>query len=221
MPILGVIGGAGVGAAARLYELVTARVRERTGALPRLVLWNLPLSDAIETAFTGAEPQPEVIAQVDALLAEAFERLLAAGADLVAMPCNALARAAAREAARRGVPFVDMIEATVAGARGERALLISTEATRAAGVYEGFGVEMLSPPEELRRESAALIRRAVSGELPSAAEMRDLVERARVPGASVVLGCTDICGLMAPADAAALDVVESLAALADAVAAAL
>ncbi len=216
-PIVGVIGGAGVGAAARLYELVGARVRERTGALPRLVLWNLPLSDAIEGGFTAAQPDPRALAAVEEMLAEAFERLLAAGATVVAMPCNTLARAAAREAARHCVPFVDMIEATVRAAGGERAVLISTDATRAGGIYDGFGVEMLTPAPETLHESAALIRRAVSGDLPAPAQMRALVEGAAVPGASVVLGCTDICGLLDPADAERLRVVESLGALAGAV----
>jgi len=215
-PILGVIGGAGVGAAARLYELVCARVRAQTGVLPRLALWNLPLSDALEHSITRATPD----AEVDRLLAEAFDRLLAAGAGVIAMPCNSLAVAAAREAARRGVPFVDMIEAT-ARAAGERAVLIATEGTIAGGFYEGRGVELAAPASELQREVGELIGRALHGPPPDALEMRDLMGRARRPGAALIVGCTDLCGLLDPADVAELDVVESLGVLAGAVADAL
>ena len=100
-PVLGIIGGAGVGAAARLYIDVSARVRAATGSLPRIALWNLPLSDAIEHAFTGAQPDAGLVAHVEGLVGEAIDRLRDAGADAIAMPCNSLQRAAAREAAAR------------------------------------------------------------------------------------------------------------------------
>ena len=212
-PILGVIGGAGVGAAARLYELVCARVRAQTGALPRLALWNLPLSDALEHSITHGVAD----AEVDRLLAEALDRLLAAGAGVIAMPCNSLQVAAAREAARRGVPFVDMIEAT-ARAAGEHAVLIATEGTIAGGFYEGRGVKLAVPAPELQREVGELIGRALHGSPPGALEMRDFMARACRPGATVIVGCTDLCGLLNAADAAELDVVESLGVLADTVA---
>ena len=144
------------------------------------------------------------------MLAEAFDRLLAAGAGVIAMPCNTLQVAAAREAARRGVPFVDMIEAT-ARAAGEHAVLIATEGTIAGGYYEGRGVELETPPAELQREVGELIGRAVHG---TAARTRARCASSwrarggRAPRSSS--GCTDICGLLDRADAAELDVVESL-----------
>jgi aspartate racemase len=213
-PILGIIGGAGVGAAARLYELVCARVRSQTGELPRVVLWNLPVSDALENSLMRGIAD----AEIDRMLAEAFDRLLAAGAGMIAMPCNTLQVAAAREAARCGVPFIDMIEAT-ARAAGEHAVLIATAGTIAGGYYEGRGVELETPPPELA--VGEFIDRALHGTPPDSREMRELVERARLPGATVIVGCTDICGLLDRADAAELDVVESLGVLADAVADAL
>ena len=215
-PILGVIGGAGVGSAARLYELVCARVRAQTGALPRLSLWNLPLTGALERSIT----QGVADAEVDRVLAEAFDRLLAAGAGVIAMPCNSLQVAAAREAARRGVPFVDMIEATTRAAR-EHAVLIATEGTIAGGLYEGRGVKLEMPAPELQREVGELIGRAVHGTPPDALEMGDFMARARRPGAALILGCTDLCGIMDASDGAELGVVESLGVLADAVADAL
>jgi aspartate racemase len=210
---LGIIGGAGVGAAARLYEDVCARVHAATGGLPRLALWNLPLSDALEHAFMVPEPDPRALASAEELVAEAFERLAGAGATVVAMPCNSLQGMAAREAGRRGVPFVDMIAATIEEARGtgaDAAVLIATESTLAGGIYEQRGVEIIEPPDPLRDEAQALIARAIAGPPPSAAEMTSLFARARQPEACVVVGCTDICGLAA-ADA---HVIESLGCLA-------
>ena len=217
-PVLGIIGGAGVGAAARLYIDVGALVRAATGALPRIAIWNLPLDDEIEHAFTASSPPPSMLARVDKLIGEAFDRLAQAGATVVAMPCNSLQRSAAAEAGRRGVPFIDMIAATAEAARagGARsAVLIATDATHAGGVYEGYGIEIVAPPTELHAETLALIAAAVEGPPPDAALLEGLVERARRPPAPVVLGCTDICGLIAPSRAASLGVVESLGCLAE------
>ena len=212
-PTLGIIGGAGVGAAARLYSDVAMRVREASGALPQIVLWNLPFSDALEQAFIGGGPDGDAAMEAERLVAQAVDRLLDAGASVIAMPCNSLQAVAARQAERRSVPFVDMIAATLAAVRASSqraAVLLATDATQASGIYEGHGIEILAPPSELRPELAALIVRAVEGPPPGAADLGRLVERARRSQASVVLGCTDICGLPGGED---LDVVDSLACL--------
>jgi aspartate/glutamate racemase len=131
------------------------------------------------------------------------------------MPCNSLQRTAAGESERRGVPFVDMIAATLDAVRalGRRtAVLLATEATYAGGFYESPDVQMVAPSTAVREELAPLIVRGVEGQL-SAAELRDLIERARRPEACVVLGCTDICGLLDSEAAAEAEVVESLACL--------
>jgi aspartate racemase len=114
---LGIIGGAGVAAAARLYSDVAAGFRSLHGRLPTIALWNLPFSDDLEHAFVSGVG----VAEAERLVAESVERLIDAGATVIAMPCNSLQRVAAREAGRRGVPFVDMIEAThLDGTRPER-----------------------------------------------------------------------------------------------------
>jgi aspartate racemase len=133
------------------------------------------------------------------------------------MPCNSLQRVAAREARRAGIPFVDMIGATIDAAResgAARAILIATEATLAGGVYEGYGIEIVVPSDEIRGRAVGLIARAVAGPPPGGDELRDLVAGAAQPAAAVVLGCTDICGLLDPGDAARAGVVESLGCLA-------
>ena len=212
---LGILGGAGPGASARLYLDVAARLRAETACLPQIVLWNLPLSDEIERSLVGGEPGGDAAMSAERLVAQGVDRLLAAGATVIAMPCNSLQRTAARESERRGVPFVDMIAATLDAVRasGRRtAVLLATEATYAGGFYESPDVEMLDPPIALREELATLIVRGVEGRL-TAAELRDLVERARRPEACVVLGCTDICGLLDSEAAAEAEVVESLACL--------
>jgi aspartate racemase len=214
---LGIIGGAGVGAAARLYADVSFDYRAQTGALPRVLLWNIPLDDEIEHGFTSRTPEPAAMAAAEALVTEAVQRLADGGASVIAMPCNSLQRVAAQESERAGIPFIDMIVSTADSARAQgstSAVLLATEATVAAGFYDGYGVEMIAPDARERAEVPVLVARTVEGPPPSAAELLDLIERVRRPDAAVVLGCTDICGLLEPASAAG--VVESLACLADA-----
>lgn len=216
---LGIIGGAGVGAAAELYIDVCARFRTATAALPQIAIWNLPLSDDLERSFLGAGADPAAIAQAEALVAEGVGRLAAAGSTVLAMPCNALQRVAARESERAGLPFVDMIAATVQAVTalgyGE-AVLLATSTTYAAGHYDGRGVEMIVPSDADRAELAALISRLAGGPAPTGAELLELIERVRRPNAAVVIGCTDICGLLDPAaTAAAGPLVESLGCLAE------
>src|ERR1700688_570138 len=81
--VLGIIGGAGVGAAARLYIDVAARVRAATGRLPAIALWNLPFSDEIERAFVGGDHDGDGVMAAERLVAESVERLLAAGATVI------------------------------------------------------------------------------------------------------------------------------------------
>lgn len=214
---LGIIGGAGVAAAAQLYIDVSARHRAVTAALPQIAIWNLPLSDELERSFLGAGADPAAVAAAEALVARGAERLADAGATVIAMPCNALQRVAARESARVGLPFVDMVAATIEAVRalGHRdAVLLATSTTYAFGHYDGHGVEMIEPPAAEREELARLIARLGEGPPPTGGELLELIERVRRPGGAVVIGCTDICGLIDPS--AAGGVVESLGCLADA-----
>ncbi|HEY7967983.1 MAG TPA: aspartate/glutamate racemase family protein [Solirubrobacteraceae bacterium] len=208
---LGIIGGAGVGAAARLYADVSFASRARTGALPRILLWNIPFDDDIERGFTRSTPDPAAMAAAQALVAEAVDRLADGGASVIAMPCNSLQRVAARETARAGVPFIDMIASTADSARAQgssAAVLLATDATLAAGFYDGYGIEMLAPPPPLQAELKAIIGAAVAG-AGEPHQLASLVERARLPQTPVVLGCTDICGMIDSEPA----VVESLGCL--------
>ncbi|HEX4033227.1 MAG TPA: aspartate/glutamate racemase family protein [Solirubrobacteraceae bacterium] len=208
---LGIIGGAGVGAAARLYADVSFAHRTHTGALPRVLLWNIPLDDDIERGFTKRTPEPAALAAAEALVAEAVQRLADGGASVIAMPCNSLQRVAAQECERAGIPFIDMIASTVEAARAQgssAAVLLATEATAGAGFYDGHGVEMIAPPAPLQEELNAIIHAAVAGSGEPQA-LASLLERARRPQIPTILGCTDICALIEPDPA----VVESLGCL--------
>jgi aspartate racemase len=216
---LGIIGGAGVGAAAQLYVDVAARFRSASARLPQIALWNVPLSDELERSFLGGGADTSAVAAAEALVARAVDRLADAGATVIAMPCNSLQRVAARESERAGLPFVDMIDATVEAVRAlgyREAVLLATATTYAAGHYDGRGVEMTPPTPDQRAELAALIGRLATGPPPTAPELLELIERVRRPGACVVIGCTDICGLIDADTASAAAVVESLACLAGA-----
>jgi aspartate racemase len=209
--VLGIIGGAGVGAAARLYEDVSAAYRHAHGGLPAIALWNLPFTDAIEQAFVAAQADEAAIREAEGLVGEAVDRLGAAGATVIAMPCNALQRVAAREADRAGIPFIHMIEAAIADVRdrgADAAVLLATPTTYATGIYEGYGVELEVPAAEVRAELGPLIAQAVEGTPLAPSDLERVVAHARKPPLPVIIGCTDVCGVIS-----APDVIDSLGSL--------
>ena len=55
----------------------------------------MPFGDELDQAFVAGEPDAATASRARALLEEAVERLIGAGAGVIAMPCNALAAAAA------------------------------------------------------------------------------------------------------------------------------
>jgi aspartate racemase len=213
---LGIVGGAGVGASARLYEDVAVRVRRRSGQFPSIVIWSAPFGDALEAPFLAGDPDKDDIRAVVELVSEGVQRLVEAGATSVAMPCNTLQGVAETACMRVGVPFVDMIEATLEAVRvagWTHAVLLATEATYALGAYERGDI-VLAPPvgKDERTRVALAIEAAIAGGAPAEAKLRALVNRVRVPGGGVVLGCTDLCGRLGPEDG----VIDSLACLAGA-----
>jgi len=147
--------------------------------------------------------------EAEAELAAKAMRLKAAGAEVLAMPCNtAHAQKAGIEAA--GLPFIDMIAATVAVAKGYDARAIGILATpggealyRAA--LEAGGVTPVVLKGNDREAFMACIYAVKRGETGPAnrAEIARLAQVLNVAGAdAIIAGCTEVPLLLDAADAA-------------------
>jgi aspartate racemase len=198
MAMLGVIGGMGPAATADFF----AKLIEETPAacdedhIPTLIFSD-PRVPGRPAAILDNGPSP-----LPALLA-IRDKLLAAGATLLAMPCNT-AHAWYEDLARDcPVPFVSIVEAScdavaTVAAPGSSIGLIATRATLAAGIYDrrvqksGYTVALPSE-RELAEAILPSIKLVKEGKCSQAGAMlapavQALLDRG---AAAVILACTE------------------------------
>ncbi|MDZ4775496.1 MAG: amino acid racemase [Alphaproteobacteria bacterium] len=203
---VGVLGGMGPIATHDFFGKVLAASNARTDDDHiRLIIDNNPfVPDRNAAANGGPSPGPALAA-----MARGLE---AAGAELLAMPCNAAHAWADEIRAAVRIPFVHMIEETVASVRAatpdaRRVGVLAADGCLRAELYQDALFRAGSFPLRLAvGEQAAfmdLIYRVKGGKVDVAmrAEMRGYAERLLAAGAeAIVAGCTEIPLALAPGD---------------------
>lgn len=198
---VGILGGMGPLATAELFTaLVRATPADKDWNHLHILVDNNPRMPSRSRAFLFGEASP-----VPYLVAGA-QRLLAAGAQLLVVPCNSAAYylQPVRDAAG-AVPVLDPVQATsaviVTGWGAERPprapLVLGGMVTYRARLYSdalaGSHVHPRYPSEEAQREVVALIEQLKAGAAGAAERVEELVRRAVDSGAdSVILGCTEL-----------------------------
>ncbi len=196
--ILGVIGGMGPAATVAFLARVQAlTLAEGDADHIRVVMDMNPQVPDRNTRPGEAEAE----------LAAMALRLKAAGADVLAMPCNtAHAQKAGIEAA--GLPFIDMIAATVGAVKATGADRVGILATpggealyRAALTAEGLTPVMLEGQDRATFMACIYgVKRADVG-TDNRAEMERLGGALIAAGAeAVIAGCTEVPLLLAPGE---------------------
>jgi aspartate racemase len=153
---------------------------------------------------------------------EEVGRLVSAGADAIAIPCNTAHYFYDRVADASRVPILNIIDLTVAfcksvGAR--RIGILATEGTVASGAYKNVctaqEIESLIPTEEQQACISRLIYDEIKcGQAPNLSPLVEISEELLSRGADlIVLGCTEL-SLIKNALPAHLHVVDSLEVLA-------
>jgi len=199
--VLGIIGGVGPRATARLYLELTERVSSTRRDLPPLLIHSIEMSASIENAYLAgrAEGTPAQ-AMVRRLLEDAVERLQAAGARRIAMPCNTLQDELEAICRRSGIAHLHMVDATVravvdAGLR--RVLLLATSTTCATGLYrrrlEARGIRCIHPAPADQAVVDTVIRGALDLRT-NETSFAELVSSWAADCDGIIIGCTDLCG---------------------------
>lgn len=137
MRTVGILGGMGPEATILLMQKVLAATDavDDEGHIPLIVDQNPAVPSRIAHLIegTGADPGP--------VLEEMARRLVAAGAEALAMPCNTAHHYAGRVRGAVSVPFLDMVEiaadhaARLAGAGG-RVGILASPAVRTVGLFD-------------------------------------------------------------------------------------
>ena len=222
-PIVGIIGGMGPEATVDLMRRIIARTpaEDDQDHVHLIVESNpkIPSRIAHLVARTGEDPTPELV--------RIARNLEAAGASLLAMPCNtAHGYAAAIRSAVR-IPLLDMVQLSAArvsaAAPGPRIGLLASSAVHRTALYASalapYGMHIVVP----RRQEAVmdLIRRVKRGQSGAAecGTFRDLAAQVGTESDLLLIACTEL-SMLAAGLPAAPPVIDSLDVLTDAILAA-
>jgi aspartate racemase len=195
--VIGVLGGMGPLATADFFAKVIAatEAQDDAGHVP-LLIHSDPRIPGRPAALLhgGASPLPALLA--------ARDRLIAAGAQGLVMACNTAHAWEADIRAAITVPFVSMIDTTVAAVadlRPEAAGVLAVDACLSADLYQSAlkkaGVRPILLPADSQKTFMELIYRVKSGDTGETVRraMATLGRRLEAQGAEVLIaGCTEI-----------------------------
>ncbi len=215
---LGILGGLGPASGVYFAQMLV----EHTKATCDQEHLNFLLSSRADTpdrteyilARSERDPSPIMIEEV--------ERLVAAGANAIAIPCNTAHYYYDRIAASCPVPILNIIDRTVTFCRASGAKsigVLATEGTIFSGAYQKVcvreGMDLLVPNEFQQATVSHLIYDEIKqGKTPDLTEFTEIAEDLIRRGAdAVVLGCTEL-SLLKPRLAKNLPFVDSLEVLA-------
>ena len=220
--IVGILGGMGPEATILLQQRVLAAVQAKDDAdhLPLLIDMNPQVPSRIAHLIdgTGVDPSP--------VLAAMARRLEGAGATALAMPCNTAHHYAPQIAAAVQIPFLNMIDLSVAEAArqlgaGAAIGFLASPAVRKAGVFDAAldkaGLTALWP-----RDTDALLRaiRAIKagGDIGEAQRiLASAGEEMAANGASMIfIACSEF-SILAPKLSFAVPALDTIDVLAGAI----
>ena len=194
---LGVIGGMGPAATCDLMEKIIALTRAASDQehIHMLADVNTAIPDRTAAILRGGpDPVPE--------LTKSAKRLVAAGAEVLLMPCNTAHYYYDDVAQSVPVPVLHMPREAAAALKAagvKKAGVLATDGTVQAGVYEkaltGAGIEPVYPSPAMQAEVMRLIYDGVKGRaVPlDSIPVRDILQDLRDQGAEkVVLACTEL-----------------------------
>ncbi|WP_117192578.1 aspartate/glutamate racemase family protein [Rhizobium terrae] len=204
---IGLIGGMSFESTAVYYRLINEMVRDRLGGLASadILLHSVNFAEIVEMQKAG---RWDLAA---AHLAASAENLKKAGAECVLICTNTMHLIAREVQAAVDVPLVHIIDETAGALKAQglkRPLLLATRYTMEHGFYaehmKALGIDVVVPEADDRTDIHNIIfNELCAGTVLDASRRRAIamIEKAKAAGAdSIILGCTEICLLLDPAN---------------------
>ena len=208
---IGVIGGMGPAATADFLRLLVAGAgAAQDGDHPRVIIDSNPQIPGRNAALAGTGPSPAP------MLTDTARQLVAMGAHVLAMPCNAAHSWADAVRGVAGADFIDIVDSAIAAAlvnAPRRIGIIAIGATLEAGLYRRAPVPIIAA-EAARVQP--LVNRIKAGDTGAdvTAEMATIAAGLVAGGADVIIGaCTEVPLVL---QVAAVPFIDATAALATA-----
>ena len=194
---LGILGGLGPMSGIYFCEMLTAHTRAATDQEHIDFLLSSKATTPDRTDYilgrSASNPASAMTTEVD--------KLIRAGANLIAIPCNTAHYFYDTIVQRSSVPVINIIDQTVEFCRRQglrRIGVLATEGTVASGAYEtallGAGLDYLTcPPEDQAVVSHIIYDQIKKGISPDLDAFRQVADRLRARGAqTIILGCTEL-----------------------------
>ncbi|TCN29740.1 aspartate/glutamate racemase family protein [Sinorhizobium americanum] len=204
---IGLIGGMSFESSAVYYRMVNEAVRERLGALhsAEVLLHSVDFQKIVDLQKAGRWDEAA------RRLSEVARALEAGGADCVLICTNTMHLIADAVAAAVEVPLINIIDETalrLKAAGSRRPLLLATRYTMEHGFYaermKTHGIDVVVPDADGRTLTHQVIfDELCAGKVLDASReaLLALIEKAKAAGAdAVILGCTEICLILDPAN---------------------
>lgn len=207
MKTLGILGGMSWESSAHLYKLLNQGVAARLGGLHSADV----LMRSVDFATIEVLQRSGDWAAAAALLGAAGAGLKAGGAQGLLIATNTMHKVADEVERLSGLPLIHIVDATAKGLKAagiRRAGLLATAYTMEQDFYRGrmaqrHGIELLVPEATQRAEVHRIIfEELCRGRIVDASRSyyREVVRQLAGQGAEgVILGCTEICLLLDPA----------------------
>ncbi len=220
--VVGILGGMGPEATILLQQRLLATVQATDDAdhLPLLIDMNPQVPSRIAHLIEGTGPDPAPV------LAEMARRLETAGATALAMPCNTAHHYALQIEAAVSIPFLNMVELSVARPAddlgpGATIGILASPAVRLAGVFDAAlsraGLAALWPADADRMLAAIRLIKA-RGATPEAQEiLSDAAAELAGNGAELLFVACSEFSLLAPGLPGTVPVIDTIDVLADAI----
>lgn len=205
MRTLGLLGGMAWPSTAEAYRLLNEHIAQRLGGThsARLLVWSTDFAD-IETLQSAG--RWDIAGQI---LADAAQRLEAAGAEGLLLCTNTMHRVADAISAAVDIPLLHIVDATAQRIQADghaRVGLLGTRFTMEAAFYRDrltdHGLQVLTPDADDRAEVHQIIYdELVVGLVTDASRSRyiEIADRLVTAGAqAIIAGCTEIELLLRP-----------------------
>ncbi|HTO32124.1 MAG TPA: aspartate/glutamate racemase family protein [Pararhizobium sp.] len=204
---IGLIGGMSFESSAVYYRMINEAVRSRLGGLhsAEVMLHSVDFQTIVDMQKAGRWDDAAK------RLSEVAQGLQAAGAACVLICTNTMHLIADEVQSAVSVPLINIIDETAASMKAagiKRPLLLATRYTMEHGFYvnrmAADGVDVMVPNAEDR----TLVHDIIFNELcagiildSSRTALMGVIERAKAEGAdAIILGCTEICLILDPAN---------------------
>ena len=194
---LGVLGGLGPMSSVYFYEMLTAHTAASCDQEHLNILLSSRADTPDRTSFILGQSTEDPIPVMKFEVA----RLIGAGADIIAIPCNTAHYFYDRISEESGVPIINIIRQTAIFCYRlgiKRAGILATEGTIASGAYSNVfataGMECICPNEDEQRIITDIIYGQIKqGKEPDMDGFWKVVNSLRARGCDrIILGCTEL-----------------------------